>query len=372
MRTRELEADVKRQKRKFRQANLESLLATGLEIDDAASQLGIPRATARRWFPANSNHAAVPSANPSARLTRRGAELLPLVCAIHEEYLDAGAPTIARLLADQVGEHASKNTIAAVMRHVGIQGARYEKRAQIPMNYADNLLKRDWRTRNINQAWVGDTTQIRVAGNRWLYLAAVLDLHSRQIIGFAIGPVNDSRLTGSALQMAYRERNPPPGCIYHTDRGAPYCSAQHVALIAALGLVRSNSGLGKCHDNACMESAFSLLKRILRVRLEGVKTTTVSYRSMRAKLLDLIDYYNHQRLHGSTGGYSPVAFEALPLETRQAIHARLDAVRERRKAARMAEIAARKRATCGVMWAVCLMLGMPPANDAAGAIGRAA
>lgn len=378
MRTRDLEAERNRQKKKFRQARLESLLAAGLSIPAAADVLGEARSTVDRWAKKVANfNLAVPSANPTRELTPRGEELLPLIVAIHEEYPDAGAPTIARLLADMVGEHASKNTVAYVMRHVGIQGARYEKRTQAPMDFAENLTKRCWFTKKINEIWVGDTTQIRVKGNRWLYFAAVLDIHNREIIGFAIGPVNDSNLTGSALRMAYRERTREgqsvAGCIYHTDRGTPYCSAQHRELIAALGLRRSNSGLGKCHDNAIMESTFSLLKRILRVRLEGVKTTQKSYRVMKDTLMNLIDYYNHRRLHGSIGGYSPAAFVALPQETREAIHARIDAVRTRRKARLMEQINARKRAaTCGVLW-LCLSLGMTPANESGpGAIGMAA
>ena len=125
-----------------------------------------------------------------------------------------------------------------------------------------NVLDRQFEQALPNQAWVSDITYIRTRGG-WLYLAAVLDLHSRKIVGWAMAPEMPAALVCAALQMAVTQRNPAPGLIVHSDRGTQYASAEHQALLAKHGLVASMSRKGNCWDtqsNICPSAAFGLTR----------------------------------------------------------------------------------------------------------------
>ena len=167
-----------------------------------------------------------------------------------------------------------------------------------------NVLGRKFEQTLPNQAWVCDITYIRTRSG-WLYLAAVLDLNSRKIVGWAMATAMPAALVCAALQMAIVQRNPAPGLIVHSDRGTQYASAEHQALLARHGLVGSMSRKGNCWDNAVMERFF------LNLKMERVWQK--DYANHAEAINDIADYivgfYNSTRLHSTLGNLSPNAFE---------------------------------------------------------------
>lgn len=172
------------------------------------------------------------------------------------------------------------------------------------MAVSPNVLNRQFEQALPNQVWVCDITYIRTRSG-WLYLAAVLDLHSRKIVGWAMSPAMPAGLVCTALQMAIVQRNPATGLIVHSDRGTQYASAEHQALLAKHGLVGSMSRKGNCWDNAVMERFF------LNLKMERVWHK--DYANHAEATNDIADYivgfYNSIRLHSKLGNLSPNAFE---------------------------------------------------------------
>jgi transposase InsO family protein len=172
------------------------------------------------------------------------------------------------------------------------------------MAVSRNVLNRQFEQALPNQAWVSDITYIRTRSG-WLYLAVVLDLHSRKIVGWAMAPEMPAALVCAALQMAVAQRNPAPGLIVHSDRGTQYASAEHQALLKKHGLVGSMSRKGNCWDNAVMERFF------LNLKMERVWQK--DYANHAEATNDIADYivgfYNSIRLHSKLGNLSPNAFE---------------------------------------------------------------
>jgi putative transposase len=167
-----------------------------------------------------------------------------------------------------------------------------------------NVLNRQFEQALPNQVWVADITYIRTKSG-WLYLAAVLDLHSRKIVGWAMANAMPAGLVCAALQMAIIQRNPAPGLIVHSDRGTQYASAEHQAILAKHGLVGSMSRKGNCWDNAVIERFF------LNLKMERVWHG--DYANHAEATNDIADYivgfYNSIRLHSKLGNLSPNAFE---------------------------------------------------------------
>lgn len=176
-----------------------------------------------------------------------------------------------------------------------------------------NVLNRQFDVAGPNQAWVCDITYIRTRRG-WLYLAAVMDLYARKIVGWAMAPEMPAQLVCAALQMAIAARNPPPGLIVHSDRGSQYASALHQALLAKHQLVGSMSRKGNCWDNAVMERFF------LNLKMERVWQR--EYANHEEAMADVADYimgfYNSVRLHSKLGNLPPNAFEQ-QLATQQPI-----------------------------------------------------
>jgi putative transposase len=172
------------------------------------------------------------------------------------------------------------------------------------MSVSPNVLARQFDKALPNQAWVSDITYIRTRSG-WLYLAAVLDLHSRKIVGWAMAPEMPATLVCTALQMAIVQRNPAAGLVVHSDRGTQYASAQHQGLLKKYGLVGSMSRKGNCWDNAVMERFF------LNLKMERVWQK--DYANHSEAMTDVADYivgfYNCTRLHSKLGNLSPNAFE---------------------------------------------------------------
>jgi putative transposase len=208
------------------------------------------------------------------------------------------------------GEAVSEKRVRRLMREERIQG-KVPKRFSHTTNsdhtdpIAANLLDRDFTAAAPNQRWVGDTTEFVIGEGAKLYLAAILDLYSRFVVGWAISAVNDRRLTLKALEMAIARRCPEPGLLHHSDRGCTYTCEDYQTYLAARGITCSMSRRGNCYDNAVMESFFATVKKEEADRFP-------SYGDAKMKLFDYIEaFYNPKRRHSTLGQISPAAFERL-------------------------------------------------------------
>jgi transposase InsO family protein len=221
-----------------------------------------------------------------------------------------GAPRIVEELRDE-GTPISKRRCARLMKARGLQGRKKHRRrprttdsrhAHVP---AENLLAKHATPTGANQAWMTDITYIGT-GEGWLYLAAILDVWSRRVVGWACGPTLHVSLVLAALSAALRQRQPPKGLVHHSDRGVQYACHDYAAALAAAGLVCSMSRRGNCYDNAAMESFWSTLKT--ETGLDVV--VPISRRAAELSVFDYIEtFYNPTRRHSSLGYLSPVAFE---------------------------------------------------------------
>ena len=166
-----------------------------------------------------------------------------------------------------------------------------------------NLLDRQFTAETANQRWVGDTSEFLIGEHRKLYLAAILDLFSRFIVGWAVSAVNDRHLTIKALEMALKRRVPAAGLLHHSDQECTYASEDYQAMLDARGITCSMSRRANCHDNAVMEAFFSSLKTELTDRFESCGEAKMA-------LFDYIEvFYNQRRRHSTIGYVSPAAFE---------------------------------------------------------------
>lgn len=219
-----------------------------------------------------------------------------------------GSPRIQRdLLAD--GEQVSRQRVARLMHKEGIQSKRV-KRFIVTTNSkattapAPDRLQRQFRTAKANQAWVSDTTFIRTRQG-WLYLAVLLDLYSRQVVGWAMSDRNDTKLVADALMMAIWRRGNLKDVIVHSDQGSTYASGHYRSLLKSNGMLCSMSRKGECHDNAVAESFFGTLKTEL-VDDEDYRTR----QEARQSLFEYIEvFYNRQRRHSYLGYISPEEYE---------------------------------------------------------------
>jgi transposase InsO family protein len=206
------------------------------------------------------------------------------------------------------GEHVSRKRVARLMKEQGLK-ARVRRRYKCTTDsdhdqpVAPNLLDRRFDADAPNERWVGDTTELRVGDSAKLYLAAILDLFSRFVVGWALSAVNDRKLVIKALEMALRHRCPDSGLLHHSDQGSPYASEDYQRELAARGITCSMSRRGNCYDNAAMESWFSTFKSELGERFD-------SYAEAKEQTFDYIEvFYNQQRRHSTLGYLTPAEFE---------------------------------------------------------------
>ena len=172
------------------------------------------------------------------------------------------------------------------------------------LNIAPNLLDRDFHADAPNQKWVGDISYIWTREG-WLYLAVVIDLYSRRVIGWVVSNRMKKDLAIRALGMAINLRKPPKGCLHHTDRGSQYCSHDYQKILRKHGFKVSMSGKGNCYDNSVAETFFKTLKAELIWR-----HTWHTRRQAEAALFQYINgFYNPRRRHSALGWKSPLAFE---------------------------------------------------------------
>lgn len=222
-----------------------------------------------------------------------------------------GSPRVREALR-QKGRCHGRNRIARLMRQkslCGRQQGRYRVQttdSNHDQPIAPNRLAQAPKATAPNQLWVADITYIQTQEG-WLYLAAILDLYSRKIVGWAMSERIDTALVLRALAMALLHRNPPAHLLLHSDRGVQYASADYRRALGQAGLLASMSRRGNCYDNAAMESFWSTLK------LELVYRRCFETRAQaRAQIFDYIEaFYNRQRAHSALAYLSPVDFELL-------------------------------------------------------------
>lgn len=276
-----------------------------------SKQVGIRRACKLSGISASNYYASL-KRKPSAR-SCENKRLTGRILEVHKESKQTyGSPRIHADL-NETGDKCSVHRVAKLMKNAGIRAkgkkkfkATTDSKHKLPV--AANLLKRDFSPLAVNQMWASDITYLWTAEG-WLYLAVVMDLYSRKIVGWSMAQHMRAELVLDALNMAIRARNPKPGLIHHSDRGSQYASKVYQAKLVANGMLCSMSGKGQCWDNACVESFFGSLKRE-EVFHENYKTREQARRSV----FDFIEVrYNRKRRHSTLGYLSPVRYEELTL-----------------------------------------------------------
>lgn len=247
---------------------------------------------------------------PSPR-ARRDEELAGLICQVRSEVRDIyGAPKVFLKLR-RMGVRTSRKRVARIMREKGWRGVTRacakrpsgEKRAA-KRDSAQDLVGRKFRADGPNAAWFADITYVKTRQG-WLYLALVMDIWSRRIVGWAMGPNITAELADEALRMALARRNDPKGCIHHSDHGAQYVSLLLSKTMREHGIRPSMGSISSPWDNAAMESLMGIVKS------ECVHARVYATRDEAA--LDLFEYievvYNRARIHTALGDLSPAEFE---------------------------------------------------------------
>jgi putative transposase len=244
-----------------------------------------------------------------SRHAQTDARLRVAIRAIHAESRRSyGSPRIHRELRAH-GERHGRKRIARLMRGEGLRtkrSRRYRATTQSDATRpaAPNTLDRQFAVRAVNRVWVGDVTACWT-GEGWLYLAALLDLGSRRVVGWATSGVLDQTLTQAALRRALVQRQPAAGLLHHSDRGTHYTAAEYQAALTTARLAVSMSRRGDCWDNAVMESFFATLKTELVHDARWATRTAAT-----AALATYIEgWYNRRRRHSTLDYLSPAEYE---------------------------------------------------------------
>ena len=273
---------------------------SGFEVEAACRVLQVSRSGLYAWL----------KRSPSARQRRRDGRAVRIRAVHADNRRVYGSPRICKAMNDE-GHQISVNTVARIMRDEGIRAKA--KRAFVPRTtdschdhpVAPNLLDRQFDADRCDRKWAADITYVPT-DEGWLYVAGVLDLHSRRLVGWSMADHMETSLVSDALGMALARRQVSKGLVHHSDRGVQYASMQYQALLEKHGITVSMSGKGDCYDNAMMESFWSTLKTEL-VHLEHYATR----QQARQSIFDYVEtFYNRRRLHSSLGYVSPEAFEA--------------------------------------------------------------
>jgi transposase InsO family protein len=245
-------------------------------------------------------------------ISQRQRDDLVLLAHIREQHrLSLGSYGRPRMTEElkELGLNVGHRRVGRLMRQNGISVVRTRKYkvttdSNHSFNIAPNLLNRDFMADAPDRKWAGDISYIWTREG-WLYLAVMLDLRSRRIIGWAVSNRLKRDLAIRALDMAVALRKPLPGCIHHTDRGSQYCSHDYQKRLRQHGFKVSMSGKGNCYDNAVVETFFKTLKAELIWRRPWQ-----TRRQAEAALFQYINgFYNPRRRHSALGGKSPLAFE---------------------------------------------------------------
>ena len=247
---------------------------------------------------------------PESRRAGHNRILLSEIRRIHREARETyGSPSIWDALVKR-GHGVGENRIARLMRVEGIRAKTVKKwhattDPDHTRSVATNILNRQFQVEQPNRVWAGDLTYVWTTEG-WLYLAVVLDLYSRIVIGWAMGHRLTVDLAERALTMALTHRKPTAGLLHHSDRGSQYAATSYQQLRTTHGITASMSRTGNCWDNACVESFFGTLKRELIYHRQ--------YRTRNEAAQDIFEYievfYNRQRRHSTLGHHSPAEYEA--------------------------------------------------------------
>jgi putative transposase len=235
--------------------------------------------------------------------------LLPVLHRLHRQTREAyGAIKLWQALKED-GIQCGRHRVARLRKLAGLEARRVRRFRVIVEHHqlpppAPNLLQQRFVTLALDTVWVGDVTAVPTRAG-WLYVAVLLDLYSRRVIGWAMRATPDQYLTLDALTMAVRQRRVQPGLIHHSDQGAQYSSGAYRHQITALGITPSMSRKGNCYDNAVAESFFSTLKNEL-IHHRTYQTRDEASQDIFAFIEG---FYNRQRLHQSLGYLSPLEFE---------------------------------------------------------------
>jgi putative transposase len=269
-------------------------------IGQLCAALGVTRSGYHAWV----------QAAPSPR-RQQDAVLRVQIEAIYAEHLGRyGAPRIQNQLAQQGQRHGTKR-VARLMKQARLRGLCHKRfvpcttQSAHTQPVAPNHLAQRSPPIGPNQIWVSDLTYVRTQEG-WLYLAVILDLWSRRVVGWSSGQSLHSSLAVAALQMALRHRQPPKGLLHHSDRGIQYASASYQAVLAAADIQPSMSRPGNPYDNAAMESFMATYKREC-VGLSGGYATRAQAAHDFFTYVEI--YYNRQRSHSALGYQTPVDFE---------------------------------------------------------------
>ena len=237
------------------------------------------------------------------------ARLRPVVQQIFWEHKRRyGARRIAAELAAR-GETCGPGRVARLLKQLGLQALQprsYRPRttqSRHPLGYSPNLLLGSVPPSGINQVWVGDITSIPLAGARFAYLALLMDLYSRRVVGWELDDQMTEALVLAALRQAIRLRQPKPGLIHHTDRGGQYAGGDYRHVLRRAGMEQSMSRPDNCYDNAFMESCFGTIKTELEMRSYAERPTA------QAEIHAYLCYYDGKRRHSSLNYLSPCEFE---------------------------------------------------------------
>jgi len=245
------------------------------------------------------------SGRAESRRSEERRRLLGRIRAVHEASRKTyGSPRIHRQLVAE-GERLSRGRVERLMAMGGIRAwqrrrfvATTDSKHRLPV--AENLLERAFDVEAPDKVWVSDITHVPTAEG-WLYLAGVVDLGTRQVVGWSMSERLDKRLVVEALRLAYGRRKPGAGLLHHSDRGCQYASQEYQELLKEYGMRASMSRKGNCWDNAPMESFFASLKKEL-VHRERFGTR----QEARKALFEYIEvFYNRKRLHSSLGYLAP-------------------------------------------------------------------
>ena len=257
---------------------------------------------------------------PESPRAQRDRELTPLIRRIHKASKGTyGSPRVQAELISE-GVRVGRHRVARLMRLERLRGCprrrfRVTTQREPAHPVAKNLLKRDFTAAAPNQRWAADFTYIPTAQG-WIYLAVVMDLFSRRIVGWSMSHWRGRRLVIDALKMAIAARQPDGPLIHHSDRGGQYTSEEFRDELARHGVQCSMSGTASCYDNAVVESFFGLLKR--------ERVNRVRYRTRDQARADLFDYievfYNRKRRHGYIGYISPADFEERSAGSFETVH----------------------------------------------------
>lgn len=249
----------------------------------------------------------------SRPISRRARMDMKVLAHIREQYsLSLGSYGRPRMTMElkEAGLDVGERRVGRLMRINSIKPVRTRKHkvttdSHHRLGVAANWLDGDFVADTPNRKWAGDITYVWTQEG-WLYLAVILDLHSRRVVGWAVSDRMKKDLAIRALDMAVRLRNPPPGCLFHSDRGSQYCSYDYQKKLQAYGLRPSMSGKGNCYDNSAVETFFKSLKAELIWR-----QSWPTRRQAEAAIFQYINgFYNTRRRHSYLGGISPLAFEA--------------------------------------------------------------